>query len=262
MSPITRPLAVVTGASSGIGYELARCCAVNGFDLVIAADEAKINAAAADFRPLGSKADAVQADLSTIDGVDKLYAAIGGRPVAALLANAGRGLGNGFLDQDFVSVRHVIDTNITGTLYLIQKVGRDMRAARSGRILITGSIAGYTPGMYHAVYHASKAFLDSFSGALRAELKDAGITVTLLMPGATRTDFFERADLEHTKLGQGKMDDAAVVAQQGFDAMMKGAGQVVTGWHNKFLVAMANVIPASVRAQMFGKQAKPHSAHK
>ena len=261
MGPITRPLAVVTGASSGIGYELARCCAVNGFDLVIAADEAKINAAAADFRPLGCKADAVQADLSTIDGVDKLYAAIGGRPVAALLANAGRGLGNGFLDQDFISVRHVIDTNITGTLYLIHKVGRDMRAARSGKILITGSIAGYTPGMYHAVYHASKAFLNSFCAALRAELQDAGISVTLLMPGATKTDFFERADLAHTKLGHGKMDDAADVAQQGFDAMVKGVGHVVTGWHNKFLAAMSNIIPASVRAQMFGKQAKPHSAH-
>lgn len=261
MSPTTRPLAVVTGASTGIGYELARCCAINGFDLVIAADEAKIDAAADRLRLLGCKADAVQADLSTIDGVDKLYGAIAGRPVAALLANAGRGLGNGFLDQDFVSVRHVIDTNITGTLYLVQKVGRDMRTAQSGKILITGSIAGNTPGMYHAVYHASKAFLDSFSAALRAELQDAGITVTLLMPGATKTDFFERADLEHTKLGHGKMDDAAAVAQQGFDAMMDGVGYVVTGWHNKFLAAVTNFIPASVRTQMFGKQAKPHSAH-
>ena len=261
MGPTTRPLAVVTGASTGIGYELARCCAINGFDLVLAADEAKINAAADRLRRLGCKADAVQADLSTSEGVDKLYAAIGGRPVAALLANAGHGLGNGFLDQDFVSVRHVIDTNITGTLYLVQKVGRDMRTAQSGKILITGSIAGNTPGMYHAVYHASKAFLDSFSGALRAELQDAVITVTLLMPGATKTDFFERADLEHTKLGHGKMDDAAAVAQQGFDAMMKGVGHVVTGWHNKFLAAMTNIIPASVRTQMFGKQAKPHSAH-
>jgi short-subunit dehydrogenase len=261
MGSTTRPLAVVTGASSGIGYELARCCAVNGFDLVIAADVAKINAAAADLRALGCNVDAVQVDLSTIDGVDKLYSAIAGRPVAALFANAGRGLGNGFLDQDFVTVRQVIDTNITGTLYLVQKIGRDMRAARAGRILITGSIAGNTPGMYHAVYHASKAFLDSFSTALRAELQDTGITVTLLMPGATKTDFFERADLEHTKLGHGKMDGPAAVAQEGFDATMKGVSRVVTGWHNKFLVAMANVIPASVRAQMFGKQAKPHSAH-
>ena len=116
----------------------------------------------------------------------------------ALLANAGRGLGKGFLDQDFDDVMRVVNTNITGTIYLIQKVGRDMRARKRGRILITGSIAGFIPGTYQAVYNASKAFLDSFSFALRAELKDAGVTVTCLMPGATETEFFERADMLDT----------------------------------------------------------------
>src|SRR4029079_12613592 len=155
MSQDTRPLALVTGASTGIGYELAKCCAENGFDLVVAADEAKINAAAKDFEALGVKATPVEVDLATIQGVDKLCEAIGERKVDALLANAGRGLSKGFLDQDFDRVRHVIDTNITGTLYLIQKVGRDMRARGVGRILITGSIAGFMPGAYHAVYNAS-----------------------------------------------------------------------------------------------------------
>jgi short chain dehydrogenase len=109
---------------------------------------------------------------------------------SSALANAGRGLGKGFLDQDFADILRVLDTNITGTLYLIQTIGRKMRDRGAGRILITGSIAGFIPGAYQAVYNASKAFLDSFSFALRAELKERGVTVTCLMPGATETEFF------------------------------------------------------------------------
>jgi uncharacterized protein len=179
-------LAVVTGASTGIGYELAKQCAANGFDLLVAADEPAIQRAAADFRAQGVKVDALETDLATIEGVDRLYAALSGRQVSALLANAGRGLGRAFLDQELADIRRVVDTNITGTIYLIQKVGRDMRSAGSGRILITGSIAGFMPGTYQAVYNGTKAFLDSFSFALRAELKDSGVTVTCLMPGPPR----------------------------------------------------------------------------
>src|SRR4051812_40188218 len=169
MAQDTRPLAVVTGASTGIGYELAKCCAQNGFDLVVAADEPKIMHAASDFRALGGIVEALEADLATLDGVERLYDSVRrmNRPVEALLANAGRGLGKAFLDQDFADIRHVIDTNITGTAYLIHKVGRDMRARGDGKILITGSIAGLMPGTYQAVYNGSKAFLDSFSYALR-----------------------------------------------------------------------------------------------
>ena len=257
----TNPLAIVTGASTGIGYELARCCAQNGFDLLVAADEPAIHEAAQTFRQLGVSVNAVQADLATLEGVDKLYAAAEGRPVDALLANAGRGLGKGFLDQDFNDVRRVIDTNVTGTIYLIQKVGRDMRARRHGRILITGSIAGFIPGTYQAVYNASKAFLDSFSFALRNELKGAGVTVTCLMPGATETEFFERADMMDTKIGQAKKDDAADVAKTGFDAMMKGAGDVVTGWHNKLQTAIASVTPADMLAEQHRRMAEPGSAN-
>jgi uncharacterized protein len=256
----SKPLAVVTGASTGIGYELAKCCAENGFDLVVAADEPKIKKAAEDFERLGAKVDALEADLATLAGVDKLYDVIGGRPVAALLANAGRGLGKGFLDQDFTDVMRVVNTNITGTIYLIQKIGRDMRLRRSGRILITGSIAGFLPGTYQAVYNATKAFLDSFSFALRAEIKDSGVTVTCLMPGATETDFFARADMLDTKVGQSKKDDAAEVANIGFRAMMKGEGDVVSGWHNKLQSAIANVLPAGVLAEQHRKKAEPGSA--
>ena len=262
MAQETRPLAVVTGASTGIGYELAKICAENGFDLVVAADEPKIEEAARDFRKFGATVEAVQADLATLEGVDKLYAVAKGmgRPVDALLANAGRGLGGGFLDQDFGDVMRVINTNITGTLYLIQKVGRDMRARRAGRILATGSIAGFLPGTYQAVYNGTKAFLDSFSFALRHEIRDSGVTVTCLMPGATETDFFERADMLDTKIGQSKKDDPADVAKQGFRAMMRGEGDVVTGWHNKLQSAIALVTPSDTLAERHRRAAEPGSA--
>jgi short-subunit dehydrogenase len=259
---MTRPLAVVTGASTGIGFELAKCCAENGFDLVVAADEPEIERAAQTLRDMGAKVDAVEADLATLDGVDRLYAASKGRRVDALLANAGRGLGKGFLDQDFEDVRHVVDTNVTGTLYLVHRVGRDMRARGAGRILITGSIAGFTPGTYQAVYNGTKALLDSFSFALRAELADSGVTVTCLMPGATETDFFERADMLDTKIGQGKKDDPADVARTGFKAMMNGEGDVVTGWQNKLQAAIANLTPAAVLAEQHRRKAEPGSASK
>jgi uncharacterized protein len=260
MPSSNRPLAIVTGASTGIGYELAKCCAENGFDLLVCADEPAIHEAAGAFRQLGASVDAVQADLATLEGVDKLYAAAKGRPVEALLANAGRGLGKGFLDQDFAEVRRVVDTNVTGTIYLIHKVGRDMRSRGKGRILITGSIAGFMPGTYQAVYNASKAFLDSFSFAIRHELTDTGITVSCLMPGATETEFFERADMMDTKLGTSKKDDPADVAKRGFQAMMNGEGDVVTGWQNKLQSAIANVIPSGWSAEMHRKQAEPGSA--
>jgi short-subunit dehydrogenase len=253
-------LAVVTGASTGIGYELAKQCAQHEFDLVVAADEPTIERAARDFRALGVKVDAVEADLATTAGVDRLCAALAGRPVAALLANAGRGLGKGFLDQDVADFQRVVDTNITGTIYLIHKIGNDMRARKSGRILITGSIAGFMPGTYQAVYNGTKAFLDSFSFALRAELKDTGVTVTCLMPGATETDFFERADMLDTKVGQAKKDDPADVAKIGFDAMMKGRGDVVSGWQNKLQSAIANITPAGTLAEQHRKMAAPGSA--
>jgi short-subunit dehydrogenase len=258
----TKKLAVVTGASTGIGYELARQCAENGYDLVIAADEPRIKDAAGAIGSDGAAVEAVEADLATTNGVDKLIAAIGGREVDALLANAGRGLGKAFLDQDFKDVRRVVDTNVTGTIYLIQKIGREMRTRGQGRILITGSIAGFMPGTYQAFYNGTKAFLDSFSFALRAELKETGVTVTCLMPGATETDFFERADMLDTKVGTEKKMDPAEVAKQGFAAMMGGEGDVVTGWQNKMQSAIATIMPAGMVAEQHRKMAEPGSAER
>jgi short-subunit dehydrogenase len=258
-----RPLAVVTGASSGIGLELAKLCAENGFDLVIAADQGDLQAASDTLTALGAEVTPVPVDLATVGGVDALVAAIGSRPVDALLANAGHGLGKGFLDQDFTAIQHVVDTNITGTLDLIQRVGRGMRDRKEGRILITGSIAGFMPGSFQAVYNGTKSFIDSFAYALRDELKDSGITITVLMPGVTDTHFFERADLMDTKVGTDEHKaDPANVAKAGFDAMMNGESDVIAGLKNKVQAMLANITPAEVLARQHRKMAEPGSARK
>jgi len=206
MASAHRPVAIVTGASSGIGFHLARECAQHGYDLLVAADRPEIHDAADDFRSHGVSVDA------------------------------------------------------TGTVDLVHRIGRRMCARGSGRILFTGSIAGFMPGTFNAVYNGTKAFVDSFSFAPRNELKDSGVTVTVLMPGATDTEFFARADMLDTKIGAGKKADPADVAKVGFKAMLDGDGDVVAGWKNKLQAAVANVTPASVLAQMHRKEAEPGSA--
>jgi short-subunit dehydrogenase len=256
----TRPLAIVTGASTGIGLHLALEAASRGYDLVLAADES-LDSAETNARSLGANVQSVVGDLATREGVDALYAVVRGRRVSALLANAGRGLGKGFLDQDFEEVQRVVNTNITGTIDLIQRVARDMRRAQHGRILITGSIAGFMPGTFQAVYNGTKAFLDSFAYALGNELKDSGVTITCLMPGATDTEFFARADLLDTKVGaDDHKADPAEVARTGFDAMEHGDPGVVAGLSNKLRVALSNVMPNSMLAEQHRKMAEPGSA--
>jgi short-subunit dehydrogenase len=251
-----KKFAIVTGASSGIGYELAKIAAEDGYDLLVAADEPLVDASAA-FQGLGVQVRSVEADLATDEGVRRLVEAAGGRPVDILCANAGHGLGHAFLEQDPAEWRHVVDTNITGTLLLIQQVARQMVARGEGRILITGSIAGHLAGSFQAVYNGSKAFVDSFSDALNNELKDTGVSVTCLKPGATETEFFERADMLDTKVGQSKKDDPADVARTGWDAMMKGERSVVHGLMNKMQVASAKVLGGGVAAAMHRAQAEP-----
>ena len=254
-----KPLAVVTGASSGIGYELARLCVEHGYDLVIGADRPEIVEAGQALEGLGAKVDAVQTDLSTEEGVEDLLDLIAGRPVDILCANAGHGLGHGFLDEDWRAARHVIDTNIIGTTYLVHRLGQGMRSRDRGRILFTGSIAGLMPGAFQAVYNASKAFVDSFSFALRNELKDTHVTVTCLMPGPVDTEFFTRAGLMDTKVGQGKKADPAKVAKIGFDALMRGEGDVVAGVMNKIEAAVAAITPQSALAELHRGMAEPGS---
>ena len=259
--PHAGKLSIVTGASTGIGLELAKCCAKDGMDIVVVANEPEIQQAAESLRSLGAgQVEAIQADLSNEAGVDKVIAAIGDRSIEHLIANAGRGLGDSFLNQDWAAARYVVETNIIGTIYLLHELGRRMVKAGRGRILITGSIAGFMPGSYQAVYNATKAFLDSFSYALREEIKDSGVTVTCLMPGATETEFFERADMMDTKIGTEKKMDPAEVAKQGYDAMLNGDGQVITGWQNKMQAAMSHILPAEQLAKRHTKEAEPGTA--
>ena len=252
--------AVVTGASTGIGRQLAQCCAEDGFDLLIAADEPAIETAAEELRGLGVTVEALQADLGVQAGVDALVAAVRGRPVDALLANAGRGLGKGFLDQDWKEISAVVGTNVVGTIYLVHRLAPAMRARGSGRILFTGSIAGFIPGTFQAVYNGTKAFIDSFSFALRNELKESGVTVSVLMPGATDTEFFARADMLDTQVGTEDKASPAEVAEEGWHAMKKGQDHVVAGWKNKVSAAMTNVVPDSMLAEQHRKMAEPGSA--
>ena len=261
MNDQSRHFAIVTGASGGIGLELAKLAASDNHDLLIAADR-PLEAAAAELRALGATVETLQVDLSTVEGVDQLVAKAQalGRPIDGLFANAGQGLGKGFLDQDWDDIMQVVNTNITGTLRLLYKVATAMKSRGQGKILITGSIAGLMPGTYQAVYNGTKAFVDSFSFALRHELKDSGVTVTCLMPGPVDTDFFERADMMDTKVGTSKKEDPAAVAKTGYHAMLKGEGDVVAGWQNKLQAAIAAVTPEGVLANMHEGMAKPGSA--
>ena len=256
----SRSLALVTGASSGIGYELAKCCADDGLDLIVVADDVGIHRAAESLRSAGNDVVAVQGDLATEEGLNELFTVADGRPIDVLIANAGHGLGGAFLDQDFDSVRHVVDTNITGTLELLHTLVPQMRKNGRGRVLVTGSIAGFMPGSFQAVYNGTKAFVDSFALALREELDGSGVTVTCLMPGATDTRFFERAGMLDTKIGQSKKDSPVDVAKTGYEAMMKGDADVVTGAKNKMEAAAAHVLPATTLAKQHRKQAEPGSA--
>jgi short-subunit dehydrogenase len=251
-------LAVVTGASTGIGYELAKLCAEDGYDLVIAANEPEIEKVAQELERLGVTVDPVQTDLATAHGIDALVSAIGDRPVAVLCANAGRGLGHAFLDQEWDRIKEVIDLNVTGLVSLVHKVGQGMRARNEGRILILGSIASFMPGAFQAVYNATKAFTESFSYALRNELKDTNVTVTCLMPGVTDTEFMERGDLQETPVAETDMkEDPAKTARNGYDAMMAGKPGVVSGFMNKVQVAFAGILPETMLAEMHRHMAKP-----
>lgn len=253
-------LAIVTGASTGIGFELATIAAKEGHDLLVVADEPLINAAARDFEQFGTKVQAVEADLSTIGGVDRLLAAAGERRIDLLCANAAISKGGPFLDESVDDWRHSIDTNVTGTVYLLQKVLRPMVSRNAGKVLVTGSIVGYIPGSFNAIYNATKAFIDNFTEALRNELKDSdGVTLTTLMPGATETEFFARADMLDTSVGQSKKADPAKVAQDGWDALMAGKGHIVSGLANKLQVLASGVVPQAVLAELHRGMAEPGS---
>jgi len=251
---------VVTGASSGIGLELAKLAAQDGCDLLLVADR-DLSAGDAAARAGGARSvEVLEADLATPDGLRALMTAIGGRPVDALLANAGHGLGKAFLDQEWKDIAHVIHSNVTGTTWLIHQVGQRMRARNAGRLLVTGSIAGHIPGAFQLVYNSTKSYVDYFCFGLRNELKDTDVVITCLMPGATDTEFFERADMEDTSVGKSESKaDPAKVARDGYDALLAGDAHIVSGVVNKVQDLLSGIVPATVLAQVHRLMAQPEA---
>ena len=260
-----KQFAVVTGASSGIGFELAKQFAQHGFDLLITADGDGIGNAAREIETLGANVETVQANLAAHDGVHQLQSAIQsvGRPVDAIAINAGFGLSGRFDQTDLETELNMIRLNVLSAVHLSKHIVKDMVARGSDRILFTSSIAGTMPTPYEAVYGATKAFLRSFSQSLREELKDTGVTVTALMPGATETNFFHRAGADDTKLGTSEKDDPAEVAKEGFEALMAGKDHVVAGsFKNKMQAAMGYALPDPLVAKAHASQSEPGSANK
>ena len=265
-SSLTRPLAVVTGASNGIGYELAKQFAQNGFDLLVTSTGPSINEAAIAFEKLGAQVETVEADLATYDGVETLYNKIKatGRSVDAIAINAGVGVGGDFArETDLKDELNLIELNVVSSVHLAKRVLKDMVDRDQGRILFTSSIAALMPGPFEAVYAGSKAFLHSFSEALRNELKDTGVTVTSLMPGPTDTNFFHRAGMDDTKAGADKKDDPAMVAKQGFEALMAGKDSIVAGsLKTKLLGSVSKVLPDTANAEGHRQLTEPGSGNK
>ena len=257
----TRPLALVTGASSGIGLELARQLAERGYDLVLTAEDDGLAGVVDELRGSGAGVDSVQADLRDAAGVRAVYTAVTaqGRPVDVAALNAGVGLGGAFVNTDLEAERQLIDLNITSTVHLAKLLLRDMTARDSGRLLITSSIAATMPGAFQAVYNGSKSFLQSFAEALQNELKDTSVTVTSLMPGPTDTNFFSRAGMEDTRLGQSSAkDDPATVARQGIKAMLAGKDEVLAGSLSTKVQGAANaVLPDALKARTHRLMAEP-----
>jgi uncharacterized protein len=251
-----RPFAVVTGASHGIGRELATLFAGHGFDVLACAEDDDVA-----FVESGTSVSTVRADLRTPAGVDELYTAIrrDGRRVHALALNAGVGLGGAFVDQDVDEMMSIVQLNVASTVRLARLVLADMVQEDAGRVLITSSLASTMPGPYQAVYNASKSFLQSFAQALQVELADSNVTVTSLMPGPTDTNFFDRARMSgDTLMGRGKKDDAATVARQGYEALMAGRSRAVGGGLNTRMQYLAGVVlPDPVKARMHAVMARP-----
>jgi len=257
-----KPLALVTGASSGIGLELAKQFAERGYDLVVNAEDVGIDAAAAELRRTGADTVSVRADLRTQEGVEQVHGAVlaTGRPLDAAALNAGVGCGGGFLDQDFTHVEEIVELNVISTLRLGQIVLRDMVARGEGRVLITSSIASTMPGSFQAVYNASKSFLQSFAEAVQDELRDTGVTITSLMPGPTATNFFHRAGMDDTLVGTSSQDDPAQVAKQGVDALLNGDAKVLGGsLSSKAQAVISGVLPDKLKAAAHRRMAEPGS---
>jgi uncharacterized protein len=262
MENADRPLALVTGASSGIGRSLAGVFVEHGYDVVVAAEDDALHTAAAELAEQGAEVLPVQVDLATPEGVETLQERVSslGRPVDAAALNAGIAVGGEFRDTDLADDLRLVDLNCRSTVHLAKHLVRDMVQAGHGRLLFTSSIASAAPTPYQATYGASKAFVQSFAEAVRHELQGTGVTVTALLPGPTDTEIFDRGGLESTQLAQGRKDDPDDVARDAYEALVDGRAQVVTGpITNKLQVAGSGVLPDPVKSAVVTRQTKPGS---
>lgn len=260
----SRKLALITGASSGIGFELAKVFAKNNYDLVINSSTERISERVPELETFGVKVYDVQADLATREGVDELYSKVQGlgRLLDVAVLNAGVGASGEFVQTNFDKELNVMNLNAVYTVYLAKLVLKDMVDRNEGKILFVSSVAGEMPGPYLAVYAATKAFIQSFAQAIRYEMKDTkrNITITALQPGATDTEFFERADMEDTKVGQEDKDDPAQVAQEGFDALMAGKDHIVAGKiMNKIKVSAGKIMSEPMKSASHASETRPDS---
>ncbi|QLJ02293.1 SDR family NAD(P)-dependent oxidoreductase [Streptomyces sp. NEAU-sy36] len=253
-----RPLALITGASSGIGYALAGQFAEHGYDLLINAEDGRLEQAARRLRETGAEVRAVRADLTDAAGVDLLVSATTGLDIDVAVLNAGVGRGGAFADTDLADDLAVIELNVVSTVRLAKPLLRDMVRRGTGRLAFTSSIAATTPGPFQPVYNASKSFVQSFAEALGNEVKDTDVTVTAFLPGPTDTDFFRRADLGDTKLGTMEKDDPDDVARQAYEAIVRGRATSVTGSLKTRAQALANkVLPDGVKAAVHRSMTEP-----
>ncbi|CRZ18436.1 dehydrogenase DhgA [Mycolicibacterium neworleansense] len=259
---------MVTGASSGIGWELAKLLAADGYDLVLVADEEAVDARAEELGSSGVSARAIRVDLRNPDDVDQLYYAViqgatdGTRHLDVAVLNAGAGRAGPFVEGDLDTDLGIIDLNVRSTTQLAKLVLRDMAARGAGKVLFTSSIAATMPGSLQTVYNASKSFVQSLSEALHDEFRDTDITVTALMPGPTDTNFFRRGGMLDTVVGQMPKDDPAEVAKQGYEALMSGRRKVVAESVSSKAMGLANrVLPDSVKAAASRLISSPAGRH-
>lgn len=252
--------ALITGATSGIGYELAKLFAKDKYNLVIVArDSGELDRIATELQSGGLQVHTIAKDLFQKESAQEIYNEVRskGINIDILVNDAGQGHYGKFEDTDLEKELNIIQLNIISCVTLTKLFLKDMLSKNEGKILNLGSIAGEAPGPYQSVYHGTKAFVNSWSAAIRNELKDTNISVTVLLPGATDTDFFNKADMQDSKILDTKLSKPEDVAKDGYEALMSGDDKIISGLKNKVQVAMANVLPDSVASETMGKQQEP-----
>ncbi len=254
--------ALITGATSGIGYELAKLFAKNGYNLaIVARNLEELSAKAEEFEQFGVTVLPIAKDFFNIQEVYDVYAELKLKGISPeiLVNDAGQGVYGKFQDTEINREVDIVNLNINSVLILTKLFLQDRLEKGSGKILNLASIASKSPGPWHSVYHGTKAFILSWSEAIREELKDSGITVTALLPGPTDTDFFNKADMNRSKILEDKdnLSTPEEVAKDGFEALMNGEERVISGLKNKLTVAMSNLATDSMAAHRMGEMQKP-----